>query len=216
MNEGCRLWPTTVRLYKLLRILPQLYFLLSPPHFHLSSPQFTIDPILQVSHTQKHPQISKRLLGLKWWGLATVCPCPLWLAWYILVSTSLSPPCSDKSQASKRNKGKEKLMGERWEMCGKLPRSIFSKQGRKSHGAHTSCAHMDTEENDWKGGKKKGGEKIPSDVNCYPIKLKINSPERWNPDTGISHSVRSLRHLFTTWHKQPASGHWWQLKVGKQ
>lgn len=28
--------------------------------------------------------------------------------------------------------------------------------------------------------------------------------------------MRSLKHLFTTWHKQPGSGHWWQLKVGRQ
>lgn len=146
MNEGCRVWPTTVRLHKRLRILPQLYFLLSLPHFHLSSPQFTIDPILQLNHAQKHPLISKRSLGLKWWGLATICPCPLWLAQCTLISTSLSPPCGDKSQASKRNKGKEKLTGERRGMRGKLPRSIFSKQERKRHGAHTSCVHMDAEE----------------------------------------------------------------------
>lgn len=146
MNEGCRVWPTTVRLHKRLRILPQLHFLPSHPHFHLSNLQFIIDQTLQLSHAQKHPLISKRSLSLKWRGLATICPYPLWLALFALFSTLLSPPHGDKSQASKRNKGKEKLTRERRGMRGKLPRIVFSKQGRKWHGAHTSCVHTDTEE----------------------------------------------------------------------
>lgn len=146
MNEGCRVWPTTVRLHKHLRILPQLHFLSSPPHFHLSNLQFIIDQILQLSHAQKHPLISKRSLGLKWWSLATICPYPLRLALFALISTSLSPPRGDKSQAPKRNKRKEKLTRERQGMRDKLSRTIFSKQERKWHGAHTSCVHMDMEE----------------------------------------------------------------------
>lgn len=58
--------------------------------------------------------------------------------------------------------------------------------------------------NDWGGREKRGGRGGNSDVKCYPIKLKINSPERRNLDTGVSHSVRSLRHLFTTWHNGSA------------
>lgn len=143
MNEGCRVRPTTVRLRKHLWILPQLHFPLSPLRFHLSSPQLPIDPILQLSHTLKHPLISKRLLGLKWRGLATICPCPLWLAWYTLISTSLSPPCGDKSQASKRNKGKEKLTGERQGIHGKLPRSVSQSNGDNGmEHIHPECTWM--------------------------------------------------------------------------
>lgn len=65
MNESGGVWPTTVRVHKHLWIFPHLYFLLNPPHFHLTSPQFSIDQALQLSHAQKHPLISKISLGLK-------------------------------------------------------------------------------------------------------------------------------------------------------